>query len=467
MIKKLCCLSNAVVIVLLVSLCSCSSLNEERNEAEIEIVASSIMNDTIAMQMATNSSDAYVHPEPYPDGGFVGFDVWEWKPRSWKDLRERYSGRFYDTTSYKSELPDINGVMLDCENPPHILYSPVASYKTDSTHVIFFNMGLGYGNEGDYCEKLRNERGYIGAAAYKKTKEGWVLSKRVFDFIPMAKIGLGDIYSCYFGDAGNIAGSPAVVIYINNKESDSYDDFESRFYDYGLNMINRDHADVVLFKHEIDVNNYFQPLPSKSLRTIARDVYETFKNKTKATLPPFEDVSPIFTTSRSRYTGITYYKHYARYSDHLEKDTILLKGEINIYNLGKDDEKVYYDGIWYNYHDGLAHNLNNKLLNQSVVDIADVDILYDNIRDEESRSYNTRQTYLTDGQKCSLCSVGRYVSGTCNMCGTVSSEKESKYLDDFRSDHEDSPCRFCQGTGRISGGECAQCLGTGVSPRIY
>lgn len=71
-------------------------------------------------------------------------------------------------------------------------------------------------------------------------------------------------------------------------------------------------------------------------------------------------------------------------------------------------------------------------------------------------------TYLTDGQKCSNCGLGRYQSGFCGSCNAASGERVNE------SYSKAAKCDFCRGSGFIDKGGihggrkvCPSCKGKG------
>lgn len=60
----------------------------------------------------------------------------------------------------------------------------------------------------------------------------------------------------------------------------------------------------------------------------------------------------------------------------------------------------------------------------------------------ESTISNKNKTYSSDGSRCSICTQGVYVNGSCDLCGTVSAERLQETIDKLPK------CSLCAGTGR-------------------
>jgi hypothetical protein len=452
----------SIFLIAVILTTSCSSSNKP-DEPSPSIVSE--MNDSSAMEVVASTSKLGEYYASNAEGGAV-FKVWVWEPSNWKDLFNRYP-------SY-SNIDSSNSVTFNNENgqekklPPAFIYTPQISFKDDSSFVIFFQVGMG---NHTINHNLSEVEGYLGGAAFKRVKTGWMLTKIVYDFKSLKSLSIGNIYECYIGDAGKIKGKPAFFTTFNSNTLDSSEDLKTVFYDYDFNIIvGEDH--LVGFTYKININYRYPDghaiaLPSSNLVWYAQNIYESFDYKSP--LPEYENILPVIELDNYGYYKIYYHEYDDSKKDGLGK--ILLEGDFYT-----KSENIYFKGVWKNHYSDKAYAYStNKYLGQN--SIANIESLYTLIQEydrrvserEQARAKmkSSNEVYLTDGISCRYCSIGRYINGTCNQCGGVSSEKETYYKNKFKENNPGRTCTYCEGSGNQGRGECVQCLGTGVSPRVY
>ncbi|WP_066837834.1 hypothetical protein [Rufibacter ruber] len=439
---------------------SCSSEMGKR-KAQAILIKGNTITDSLAMDAVFKGCKVFFLVVSDKNTGMV----WSWDAKSWNELGKKYPIFVSEDTSrlrtqtYKVDDPDIystSPARPEGNYPPAILFRPLKSFRTDSSFVVFYNIGIDR-ERFRVSSEIEAKGGHIGGAAFKKTKAGWELVKNVYSLVKVPEFRVGPQPSFYIGDGGTeSAGGYTVVpvVYIfkdgNNmgtRHWEPREDLKSYAFTHALKE-----TAVTYEPYEINALEFIEKP--------AEGMYAFMQNISESPLPDFWYVRPFYVVEGNKIKKVKYYAANGvdAGKNLLDQAELYLEGEVQTSKEGLEMHGQWTLGVSQTIY-RFEHNRPATIstLQQRMASVPKID---------SNKMREREEAYLTDGEVCTWCKMGIYRNGTCDQCGTVSAEKEERFKSKLRE--KGKPCTFCEGTGRsIRGGECAQCIGTGVRPGYY